>query len=133
VISFKIRLSKAPRGWTYWWVKHHDYLTDIESSPIEAKGSKPPTGAYSFANVGDTSYFTYGGDGGLTGILTFTSHYLKLRDDRNYVINIDTNYVFEEGKPWQGWKPSLNPLPWLPSEGPPLPQGLFPPWPWVWF
>lgn len=25
----------------------------------------------------------------------------------------------------------MNLLPWLPWEGPPLPKGIFPPWPWV--
>ena len=133
MISFNIKLSKAD-SWTSWWVKHHDYLTDVESLPVEAQGSQNPTDAYHFSNVGETSYFTYGVKrGGITDIFTFSTHFLKLRDSKNYVINIDTNYVFEEGKPWQGWKPSLNPLPWLPSKGPPLPKGLFPPWPWVWF
>lgn len=136
MISLSVRLSKGPKDWNHWWVRHHDYLTDVESSPIEADYSKRPTEAYSFANVGEQGYFAYGGDGGITGLLSFSTHYRTFGNSNLYIVNIDTNFVMQEGRPWEGWKPlppPLGALPWLPSQGPPLPTGIAPPWPWVWF
>lgn len=133
IVSLKIKMSKSPEGWDYWWVKHHDLTENVDTPPIEVQGSKTPTEAYTFENVGNICYFIYGGNGGIIGLFSFTTHALTVKDDKLYIINLETNWPYEEGKPWQGWRPSLNPLPWGPSKGPPLPQGLAPPWPWVWF